>query len=99
MPAKQRIAKTRVFDDYRRQQLLEGPDACLLAGVGYLARISEPTFDRATWIATAAALPGTSGSSVAEGADRLRPAIAVVSRVCSAAESRAKSAWYPAASF
>ena len=37
MPVKQRIAKARAFDDYHRQQLLEGPDGVLLAGVGYLA--------------------------------------------------------------
>ena len=47
MPIKRRAGKAHVFEDYHRQQLLEGPDACLLAGVGYLARISEPTFDRA----------------------------------------------------
>ena len=47
MPTKRRAGKAHVFEDYHRQQLLEGPEACLLAGVGYLARISEPTFDRA----------------------------------------------------
>ena len=47
MPVKQRIRKARTFDDYHRQQLLDGPDACLLAGVGYLAPyMSAPTFDR-----------------------------------------------------
>lgn len=36
MPVKQRRRKARPFDDYRKEQLLCGPDACLLAGVGYL---------------------------------------------------------------
>jgi hypothetical protein len=48
MPVKQRIAKARQFDDYRRQQLLEGPDAVLLADVGYLHSISVGSFDRAS---------------------------------------------------
>lgn len=37
MPMKRRAGKAKAFDDYRMQQLVEGPDACLLAGVGYLA--------------------------------------------------------------
>ncbi len=37
MPVKQRTKKARPFDDYHRLQLLEGPDACLFAGHGYLA--------------------------------------------------------------
>jgi hypothetical protein len=36
MPVKQRRRKARPFDDYQKEQLLCGPDACLLAGVGYL---------------------------------------------------------------
>ena len=48
MPVKQRIGKARHFDDYRRQQLLEGPDACLLAGMGYLWSIQGATFDQAS---------------------------------------------------
>ncbi len=48
MPIKRRLGKARHLDDYRRQQLLEGPDAVLLAGVGYLAPISTATFDRAS---------------------------------------------------
>ena len=35
-----RTRRTRAWqatlDDYRRQQLIEGPDECLIAGVGYL---------------------------------------------------------------
>jgi hypothetical protein len=48
MPVKRRIRKARAFDDYHRQQLLEGPDACLLAGVGYLHSLSVGSFDRAS---------------------------------------------------
>ena len=48
MPVKKRRGKARMFDDHRRLQLLEGPDAVLLAGVGYLWSIQEPTFDRAS---------------------------------------------------
>jgi hypothetical protein len=48
MPAKRRIGKARGLHDYRRQQLLEGPDACLLAGVGYLWSIRGATFDQAS---------------------------------------------------
>ena len=44
MPIKRRVGKARQFDDYKRQQLLEGPDACLLAGVGYLHSISVGSF-------------------------------------------------------
>lgn len=37
MPVKRTVSKrSRRLDDYRRQQLLDGPDASLLAGVGYL---------------------------------------------------------------
>lgn len=36
MPVKKRRSKGRAFDDYHIEQLIEGPDACLLAGVGYL---------------------------------------------------------------
>ena len=46
MPVKRRTGKALAFDDFHRQQLLEGPDAVLLAGVGYLWSIQEPTFDR-----------------------------------------------------
>ena len=35
------------LDDYRRLQLLEGPDAVLLAGVGYLHSLAVGPFDRA----------------------------------------------------
>ncbi len=45
MPVKKRAAKGRTFDEYMRQQLLEGPDACLLAGVGYLAMFRVAAFD------------------------------------------------------
>ncbi len=48
MPVKQRRGKARAFDDYHRQQLLEGPDAVLLAGVGYLWSIQGATFDQAS---------------------------------------------------
>ena len=48
MPIKLRRGKARVFDDYRRQQLLEGPDACLLAGRGYLWSIQGATFEGAS---------------------------------------------------
>ena len=48
MPVKQRTRKARQFDDYHRQQLLEGPDAALLAGVGYLHSLSVGSFDRAS---------------------------------------------------
>ena len=37
MPIKQRRAKGRAFNEYCEEQLIEGPDGCLLAGVGYLA--------------------------------------------------------------
>ena len=38
MPVKRTRAKRRRrLDDYKRQQLLEGPDSVLLAAVGYLA--------------------------------------------------------------
>jgi hypothetical protein len=44
MPVKRTKAKRSLrLDEYRRQQLLEGPDACLLAGVGYL---TTATFDQ-----------------------------------------------------
>ena len=36
MPIKRRANKSRRLDEFRVQQLLEGPDACLIAGVGYL---------------------------------------------------------------
>ena len=36
MPIKRRAGKSRQFDEYRACQLLAGPDATLLAGVGYL---------------------------------------------------------------
>lgn len=37
MPVKRTHTKrSRRLDDYRRQQLLEGPDSVLLAGTGYL---------------------------------------------------------------
>lgn len=45
MPIKKRAQKARAFDDYMRQQLLEGPDACLLAGVGYLAMFRVAAFN------------------------------------------------------
>ena len=48
MPVKQRRRKARAFDDYHRQQLLEGPDAVLLAGVGYLHSLSVGSFDGAS---------------------------------------------------
>ena len=41
MPVKKRRGTARAFEDYHRQQLLEGPDAVLLAGVGYLALIRD----------------------------------------------------------
>ena len=44
MPVKQRLGKARAFSDYHRQQLLEGPDAVLLVGVGYLALTSAGHF-------------------------------------------------------
>ena len=48
MPVKRTNAKgSRRLDDWRRPQLLYGPDLRLLAGVGYLAPIQSPTFDRA----------------------------------------------------
>ncbi len=37
MPVKQRTAKRHAFSEYHLEQLLAGPDAALLAGVGYLA--------------------------------------------------------------
>ena len=36
MPVKRRAGKSRQFDEIRACQLLAGPDATLLAGVGYL---------------------------------------------------------------
>lgn len=43
MPVKRTKAKCgRRLDEYRLQQLVDGPDACLLAGVGYL---TAGTFD------------------------------------------------------
>jgi hypothetical protein len=44
MPVKRRVGKARQFDDSKRQQLLEGPDACLFAGEGYLHSISVGSF-------------------------------------------------------
>jgi hypothetical protein len=44
MPVKRRIGKARPFSDHQREQLLEGLDACLLAGVGYLAPYTVATF-------------------------------------------------------
>ncbi len=44
MPAKKRIGKARGLDDDKRQQLLEGPDAVLLAGAGYLDRLDVGSF-------------------------------------------------------
>jgi hypothetical protein len=46
MPIKRRLDKSRRLDDYRWQQLLEGPDATLFAGIGYLAGLSGGMFDR-----------------------------------------------------
>lgn len=37
MPIKQRIRKGRALTEYHIAQLLGGPDAVLIAGVGYLA--------------------------------------------------------------
>lgn len=45
MPIKRRLDKRGGLDDYHRQQLLEGPDACLVVGVGYLARFPTVDFD------------------------------------------------------
>lgn len=54
MPIKRTKAKRSLrLDEYRRQQLLEGPDACLLAGVGYL---TTATFDQMDAGAQAAAM-------------------------------------------
>lgn len=36
MPVKSRLPKGRIIDDFKRQQLIEGPDL-QLAGVGYFA--------------------------------------------------------------
>lgn len=46
MPRKRRAQKGRNFDDYRRQQLLEGPDASLLAGMGYFAAHKVAAFNQ-----------------------------------------------------
>ncbi|KFL47143.1 hypothetical protein IL54_2566 [Sphingobium sp. ba1] len=46
MPVKRTKAKRSLrLDEYRRQQLLEGPDACLLAGVGYLTTATFSQMD------------------------------------------------------
>jgi hypothetical protein len=37
MPIKQRIRKGRALTEFHIEQLLRGPDAVLIAGVGYLA--------------------------------------------------------------
>ena len=48
MPVKRTNAKgSRRLNDWRRPQLLYGPDYWLLAGVEYLALIHSPTFNRA----------------------------------------------------
>jgi hypothetical protein len=39
MPVKQRTAKGRHLDTFRLEQLESGPDACLIAGAGYLAEV------------------------------------------------------------
>ena len=49
MPVKRTLAKrSRRLDDYKRQQLLEGPDSVLLAAVGYLAPTRTLRFSEAT---------------------------------------------------
>lgn len=40
MPVKRTLAKaSRRLDDHKIEQLLEGPERCLLAGVGYIGRM------------------------------------------------------------
>ncbi len=48
MPVKRRNGKARHLDEFHVEQLLEGPDATLLAGVGFLAPIQSATFSRAS---------------------------------------------------
>jgi hypothetical protein len=48
MPVKQRIDKSRHLDDYRREMLQYGPDAVLIAGVGYLAEVGAGIVATAT---------------------------------------------------
>lgn len=46
MPIKRRRNKSARLCEYRQEQLLRGPDSCLLAGVGYLESAAAGTFDR-----------------------------------------------------
>lgn len=42
MPVKKRIAKGRDIDDFKLDELIEGPGTCLLAGGGYYLPHSGP---------------------------------------------------------
>jgi len=46
MPVKRRLDKRGGLDDYRRQELLEGPGGHQLAGVGYLGPFKAAAFDQ-----------------------------------------------------
>ena len=48
MPVKRRSAKARHLDEFHVEQLLEGPDATLFAGAGYLHSLSVGSFSRAS---------------------------------------------------
>jgi len=46
MPLKRRTDKSRHLDGHKREQLLFGPDAPLLAGIGYLEPAAAATADQ-----------------------------------------------------
>ena len=69
MPIKRRVEKARQFDDYHRQQLLEGPDAVLLAGVGYLASTASGHFHNSPPEEQAAVLDGMRADWARYGAE------------------------------
>lgn len=48
MPTKRRVGKAHLLDDYRRQQLLDGPDASSLGAMGYLGPFRAGTVARLT---------------------------------------------------
>ncbi|MGI8705146.1 MAG: hypothetical protein ACR2JJ_05040 [Sphingomicrobium sp.] len=68
MPIKRRAGKSRQFDEHRACQLLAGPDALLLAGVGYL---TATRFDQMTEADQAAALADMRADWERHGADLL----------------------------
>ncbi|TCJ39204.1 hypothetical protein [Parafrankia sp. BMG5.11] len=69
MPIKQRREKLRPFNDYHREQLIDGPDACLLAGVGYL---TAATWDQMSDKEQASALEDMQADWTAHGAIIMR---------------------------